>query len=159
MHYGIVERGVELLAEGFYLSDAHAGEDVPELGHYHLDALAVGLVAGGLLQGPRQVVVDGQELRHRVGAHVLIYALALLGAALAVVVVFGEQAEVFVLFGLEQGLRGGLGGFFRLLFRRLFGLRLRGLGGLFALLRRQLLLVHRLRRVFLRTAHLYLPLF
>ena len=69
--------GSNFPAQRLYLRDAHAAQDILELRHNHLHALAVGLVGGALLQRAGEVVVHGQELRHRVGPDVGVDALAL----------------------------------------------------------------------------------
>ena len=75
MHYGIVERGSNFWPRDSISVTPMRERMSLELGHYHLGRpCGRPPVAGGLLQGPRQVVVDGQELRYRVGAHILIYA-------------------------------------------------------------------------------------
>ena len=62
VHYGVVQGRIEGLTHRLDLRDAEPREDVVELRHYHLDALAVGLVGGGLLERAHEVVVHGQEL-------------------------------------------------------------------------------------------------
>jgi hypothetical protein len=73
-----------------------------------------------MVQCSHKVVVNGQELGHRVGLHVAVDGVALLLAALAEVVVFGQQSEIFVV-GVPQLLLRAGAGFFLL---RLFGLLL-----------------------------------
>ena len=76
VHDGIVERRVEGLSHGLYLRDAQPGQYVLELGHYHFDALAVGLVGGGLLERAHEVVVHGQELGHSVAGRTSLKMLS-----------------------------------------------------------------------------------
>ena len=121
MHDRVVERRIEGPAQGFDLLHAQLLHRRVELGHDHLDALAVGLVLGGLLQRPDEVVVHRQELQKRVGLDVGVQAVLLALAALAVVVILGQQSQICVRLGLR-----GLG-LFVLLRRGLFFLFLLGL--------------------------------
>ena len=74
VHDGVVEVGVEFLAEALYLGDAELFHRGLELGHYHLDAAAVGLVRA--LQGQRtlKIVVHRKELREDVCLDVAVEA-------------------------------------------------------------------------------------
>ena len=101
MHDGVVEVGIEGLAQGGNLRDAQLSQDLPELSHGHLYALFEGLVGGLLLQGPFQIVVDGKEGGEGVGLGVGVDALLFLLAALAEVVVLGGQPEVLLLLGRQ----------------------------------------------------------
>ena len=114
VHDSVVEIGVEGLAQGWDLGDAQLGEDLLELVHRHLHPLFEGGVGGVLLQGPLQVVIDGEERLDGIRLGAGPEALLLLGGALAVVVIFGGQAEELLLgdrqlLGRGSGLlRGGL---------------------------------------------------
>ena len=136
VHDGVVAVGVKRFADGFDLRHAELIERGVILVHDALDALTGGVVVRGLCQCARQTVVHRQELFERLAADIGIDVLALTRAASAEVVIFGEQAEVFVLFRREIGLDL----FFRLfLFLGLFGF-LGGFGLFFlALLLRGLL--------------------
>ena len=118
MHHGVVAVGVKRLADGFDLRHAELIERGVILVHDALDALAGGVIVRSLFQCARQAVVHRQELFERLAADIGIDVLTLAGAAPAEVVIFGEQAEVFVLFRREISLDL----FFRLfLFLGLFG--------------------------------------
>ena len=136
VHDGVVAVGVKRFADGFDLRHAELIERGVILVHDALDALAGGVIVRSLCQCARQAVVHRQELFERLAADIGIDVLALARAASAEVVIFGEQAEVFVLFRREIGLDL----FFRLfLFLGLFGF-LGGFGLFFlALLLRGLL--------------------
>ena len=128
MHDGVVEVGVEGQPQGRDLGDPQLLQGGLELGHDHLHALGVGLVGGLLLQGPLQVVEDRQEFLHRVGLGGGPGVLLFLLAPLAVVVIFRQQTQVFVLLlpdgGLHQLFRAGLFGGLGFGLRGLLGLRL-----------------------------------
>ena len=140
MHHGVVERGVELLPQTFYPGGTQLFQGRVELVHDHLNPLAVGFVLCGLGERPDQIVIDRKELCHRVGPDVGVKAVPLLLAALAVVVVLGQQPEIPVVGALQflRGVRLGLrfslrlfGGFFLFLLRSLlFRLLSFGLGRL-----------------------------
>ena len=93
---------VKGLTHGFYLRDAQLLERRVELCHYHLNALAVGLVGGGLSQRPLKIVVYRKELQQSVGLYIGVQRLALLLAALAVVIVLGAQAQILFLFRADK---------------------------------------------------------
>ena len=118
VHDGVVAVGVKRLADGFNRRHTELIERGVVLVHDALKPLAGGVIGRCLRQGAGQTVVHRQELLERVAADVRVDRFALAGAAAAVVVIFGEQAEVFVLFRREIGLDL----FFRLfLFLGLFG--------------------------------------
>src|SRR5699024_7525690 len=97
MHHGIVAVGVEGLAQSGNQLHTQATEGILKTLHGHLHALGVGLVGGLLLQSPLQVIVHRQEGGHGLGLGIGPGALLFLGGALAVVVVLGGQAQVFLL--------------------------------------------------------------
>ena len=104
VHDGVVAVGVKRLADGFDRRHTELGERGVVLVHDPLETLAGGVIVRGLRQGARQTVVHRQELFERVAADVCVDRFALAGAAAAVVVIFGEQAEVLVFLRREIGL-------------------------------------------------------
>ena len=141
VHHRIVERGVKFLTGGLYLGDAQLLHRGVKLGHYHLNALAVGFVRRCLLERSFKIIINRQELEQRIGFDVVIQRLALFLTALAEIIVLGGKPEVLFLFLVYELLCrfsyfgfffGFLFGFlFRLLF--LWGLRLGFFFGLFFL--------------------------
>jgi len=103
VHDGVVAVGVKWLADGFDRRHTELIERGVVLVHDPLKALAGGIVCRGLRQSAGQTVVHRQELFERVAADVRVDRFALAGAAAAVVVVFGEQAEVLVLLRRKIG--------------------------------------------------------
>ena len=99
MHHRVMEGGVKLLAQAFDLGDTQLLHGGVELGHDHLHAPAVGLVLGGLVQGPDQIVVHRQELLQGLGLDVGIEAVLLLLAAFTEIVILGAEAQVLVIQG------------------------------------------------------------
>ena len=155
MHHRIVQRRVKLLSQALDLRHAQLFHRTVELVHDHLDALAVGLVLGSLLQGPFEVVVNRQELRQRIRLDIVVQGFPFLLAAPAEVVVFRADPQVpvvqlgvfllqlFDLFFLCRGLAEAvfllLAAVFGVLGILRLGVLLRALlcGRLFGLLRRR----------------------
>ena len=113
VHDRVVESGVKLLAQALNLGDAQLLHGGVELGHNHLHTTAVGLVLGGLVQGPNQIVIHRQELFQGLGLDVGIETVLFLLAALAEIVILGAETQVLVVQGGILG-RGVGFGLFRL---------------------------------------------
>ena len=130
MHDGVVLVGIEFLADGLDRRDAERVERFEKLGHRHFHALFVGLVRGLLPECAFKIIKDRQQLFERVGLDVGVDVVALSGRALAEIVVFGTEPEVFVLFRGKVVLRAFQLGAKRVRFGRLLDHRLRRLFGL-----------------------------
>ena len=127
MHHRVVKAGIELLPQTLDPGGAQLFQSGIELGHDHFHAPTVGLILGGLGEGADKVIVDRQELCHRVGLDVGVKAVFFLLAALAVVVILGQQTEITVVCAFQL-----LGGAALLFFLFLGGLAV-FFGGLFVL--------------------------
>ena len=103
VHDGVVAVGVKRLADGFDRRHTELIERGVVLVHDALKPLAGGVIVRCLRQRAGQTVVHRQELLERVAADVRVDRFALAGAAAAVVVIFGEQAEVLVFLCREIG--------------------------------------------------------
>ena len=131
MHHGIVETGVKLLPEALDPVYTELLKGSVKLVHYHLNALAVGLVLRGLCQRTNQIIINGEELRDGIGLDLAVQSVLLLLTALAEVIILGHQAEILVVCGFK--LVGQRGLFLAFLFFLLLVLGLIVLLALFSL--------------------------
>ena len=125
VHDGVVLVGIEFLTDGLDRRDAERPERFEELGHRHFHALFISLVRGLLPERPFEIIKDRQQLFERVGLDVGVDVVALSGGALAEIVVFGAESEIFVLFRGEVVLRAFKLGAKRVRFGHLLDHRLR----------------------------------
>jgi len=113
-HYRVVPVWIKRLADSLDPLDAHVFKDLCKPCHRHLDALVERLVGTLHFQGAFQIVIYREQPGHRVGTGALVSSLALLGAALAVIIVLCREPKVSValtrkLF-LRRDFRGGIAG-------------------------------------------------
>ena len=116
MHHGVVQVGVKGIPHRSEDFHAQTVQNLHKLGHGHLHALFIGGILGGLVQRPLQVVVNGKNLRHRVGLAVSVGRVLFLDGALAEIVVLRGDPQVGVPLGVVFFLPGI--GFVLLDFRR-----------------------------------------
>ena len=127
MHNGVVESGVELLAETLYLGHTELFHRDVELIHYHLNAAPISLVLSGLCQCADKIIINRQEFLERFGLDIAVQTVLFLLAALAEVIILGADAQVLVVERVHLGLEVGLLFFFLFLAFFLLGLLLFGL--------------------------------